>query len=310
MRRLAARPGATGLVTARSPIPVPAAPPVSDARYDAVAQASAAVVIRGYSTSFGWACRLLGRPVRPHIRNIYALVRLADEIVDGPVSADRSARGRQLLDELERETAHAVAAGYSTNLVVHAYALTARRHQLRPELMEAFFTSMRMDLDTSTHTPDSFADYVYGSAEVVGLACLQVFLGAAGRSSDYAALSPGARCLGAAFQKINFLRDLAADRDDLGRSYFPGIDPGHLTDTQRDLLVADIRTDLDEAREALVRLPTNSRTAVAAAHGLFAELTRRIASTPADQLMRTRVRVPGPVKARILARAVATGGRL
>ena len=280
----------------------------SDARYDAVAQASAAAVIEGYSTSFGWACRLLARPVRGHVRNIYALVRLADEIVDGPVSAHDPARGRELLDELERETAHAVVEGYSTNLVVHAYALTARRFQLRPEHMTAFFASMRMDLDTSTHTTDSLATYIHGSAEVVGLACLQVFLGDAGRT-DYEVLAPGAQSLGAAFQKINFLRDLAADHDALGRTYFPGIDPARLTDDQRDVLVADIRADLLAARPALHQLPANSRTAVAAAHGLFAELTQRIADTPAELLLRSRVRVPGPVKARILARAVTAGGR-
>ena len=306
MRRLTVNPTTTAPTPTPTAAPMPA--PASDARYDAVAQASAATVIRGYSTSFGWACRLLGHDVRGHVRNIYALVRLADEIVDGPVSAHDTARGLQLLDELERETAHAVVEGYSTNLVVHAYALTARRFDLAPDLMTAFFASMRMDLGTQTHTAESFADYVYGSAEVVGLACLQVFLGAAGRT-DYAALAPGARSLGAAFQKINFLRDLAADRDDLGRSYFPGIDPGRLTDDQRDLLVADIRVDLLAASGALRQLPANSRTAVSAAHGLFAELTQRIADTPAKLLLRSRVRVPAAVKARILTRALVTGGR-
>lgn len=287
---------------------VPLTSSMSDARYDAVAQASAGAVIRGYSTSFGWACRMLGRPVRPHVRNIYALVRLADEIVDGPISAVDPARSLQLLDELERETAHAVAQGYSTNLVVHAYALTARQFEIQPELMDAFFASMRMDLTTTIHTPETFDTYVYGSAEVVGLACLQVFLAAAGRD-DYEELAPGARRLGAAFQKINFLRDLAADHDNLGRSYFPGIDPARMTDGERDSLVVGIRADLGAAADALTLLPPNSRVAVAAAHGLFAELTSRIAATPAVELRRTRVRVPGPVKARILARSLSTGGR-
>ena len=310
MRRLAVGPRTATRAPSRRPAqPTPTPPPVaSDARYDAVAQASAATVIRGYSTSFGWACRLLGTDVRSHVRNIYALVRLADEIVDGPVSAHDPARGLQLLDELERETAHAVAEGYSTNLVVHAYAITARRFEIDPDLMVAFFASMRMDLDTPTHTAESFTDYVFGSAEVVGLACLQVFLGAA-RRTDYDALAPGARSLGAAFQKINFLRDLAADHDDLGRSYFPGLDPARLTDDERDLLVADIRADLLAARGALNRLPANSRAAVAAAHGLFAELTQRIADTPAELLLRSRVRVPAAIKARILTRALVTGGR-
>lgn len=284
-------------------VPVPA-----DARYDAVAQASAAVVISGYSTSFGWSCRVLGPSVRGHVRNIYALVRLADEIVDGPVSAHDPERGLALLDELEAETARATASGYSTNLVVHAFAITAREFAIPADLVEAFFASMRMDLTVTTHTAQSLDTYIYGSAEVVGLACLRVFLGAAGRDDD-AALAPGARSLGAAFQKINFLRDLAADHDGLGRSYFPGIDPDHLTESEKSVLVADIESDLAAAEVALAQLPANSRVAVSAAQGLFAELTRRVAATPAAELRRTRVRVPNAVKARILARSLASGGR-
>jgi phytoene/squalene synthetase len=278
-----------------------------DPRYDAVAQASAAVVIDGYSTSFGWACRLLHRPVRGHVRNIYALVRLADEIVDGPLAAADQTRSARLLDDLERETYDAVETGYSTNLVVHAFAITARRFDLDHEHVRAFFASMRTDLTRSVHTADSLDEYIYGSAEVVGLMCLDVFLGAAGRT-DVADLTPGARSLGAAFQKINFLRDLGADHDDLGRAYFPGVDLAAFTDADRDVLVADVRADLDRAATVIPRLPANSRVAVAAAHGLFAELTRRVAAVPAAELLTTRVRVPAPAKARIVAAALRSRG--
>lgn len=294
----------------------------SAALYDQVAQASAAAVIEGYSTSFGWACRLLAAPVRSHVRNIYALVRLADEIVDGAFDdVDEPAR-RAILDDLEAETMHAFRTGHSTNLIVHASALTVRRFEVDPALFTAFFTSMRMDLTVTEHTSASFATYVYGSAEVVGLMCLQVFLGAeddasaaagtrraGGKQARQETLVAGARALGSAFQKINFLRDLAADHDDLGRTYFPGFDPRDFTDARRDELVTDIRADLAVARKSIDLLPTNSRVAVAAAYGLFAELTRRIAATPATTLRSTRLRVPTPVKARILAAAALTGGR-
>ncbi|MEP7763703.1 squalene/phytoene synthase family protein [Sanguibacter sp. 25GB23B1] len=277
----------------------------SDETYDAVAQASAAAVIRGYSTSFGWACRLLHTSVRADVRNVYALVRLADEIVDGPHGAADPDGAAQRLDALEAATTEALVSGYSTNLVVHAFALTARRYGIDAELVDPFFRSMRADVDVREHTPESLADYIHGSAEVVGLMCLRVFLGAAGRTPDWDALAPGASRLGAAFQKINFLRDLAADHDDLGRVYFPGLDVEHFTDEHKDALLADIRADLDAAELAIVRLPANSRAAVAAAHGLFAELTGRVAATPARELLRTRVRVPGPIKARVLATALA-----
>ncbi|PFG32756.1 phytoene/squalene synthase family protein [Sanguibacter antarcticus] len=276
----------------------------SDETYDAVAQASAAAVIRGYSTSFGWACRLLKATVRADVRNIYALVRLADEIVDGPHGASDPQQAVLRLDALEASTAETLESGYSTNLVVHAFGLTARRYGIGADLVDPFFRSMRTDVDVREHTPESLADYIYGSAEVVGLMCLRVFLGAAGRD-DWDAMAPGASRLGAAFQKINFLRDLAADHDELGRVYFPGLDVEHFTDEHKDALLDDIRADLDAADAAIVRLPANSRTAVAAAHGLFSELTTRIAATPARDLLRTRVRVPGPTKARVLAAALA-----
>jgi phytoene synthase len=190
---------------------------------------------------------------------------------------------------------------------VHAFARTARDAGFGAELIEPFFTSMRMDLSQTEHDAESFARYVYGSAEVVGLMCLRVFV----RGGDYgpeqlATLERGARALGAAFQKVNFLRDLQADSDALGRSYFPGIDVAALTDAQKTALVDDIDADLDAAAATLPLLPRSSRRAVALAHGLFAELGRRIRITPASTLIHTRIRVPDPVKLRIAA-AAATG---
>lgn len=275
--------------------------------YDRVATASAAVVIREYSTSFGWAARLLGEPVRTGVRSIYALVRIADEIVDNPDPMPRAHRAH-LLTVLEEETHQALRTGYSTNLVVHAFALVARSSGIGAELVDPFFASMRADLTRSEHDADSLAEYVYGSAEVVGLMCLRVFL--AGRAEPtYAELSDGARRLGAAFQKVNFLRDLAADHDELGRTYFPGLDLGSFSDAHRDVLLDDIDADLAAAAAVIPRLPTSSRRAVRAAHGLFAELSRRLRATPAAEIKLRRVSVPAPAKVRVLVCAVVGAGR-
>ena len=276
------------------------------ASYDAVADRSAAVVIRAYSTSFGWACRLLGPAERVHVRNIYALVRVADEIVDDPSQGWSTRDRRRMLDALEADTAQALESGRSANLVVHAFACTARRFGIGPELVTPFFTSMRADLSVDRHDAASLAEYVYGSAEVVGLMCLRVFV--AGDDAAYARLAPGAQRLGAAFQKVNFLRDLAQDHSDLGRTYFPGLDPASFADSHRDALLDDIDEDLRVAQAALAQLPPGSRRAVWLAHALFSELSRRLRATPAARIRTSRIRVPDAVKARIVLRAALLGG--
>jgi phytoene/squalene synthetase len=279
--------------------------------YDDVARQTASLVIRRYSTSFGMASRLLGAGIRQSVENIYALVRVADEIVDGgaeEAGLDLLAAGR-LLNAYEQETERALEEGYSADLVVHAFARTARAAGFGRELTKPFFASMRADLHETVHDEASFADYVFGSAEVVGLMCLQVFLVGHSRSAaELETLETGARALGAAFQKVNFLRDLAADHDKLGRSYFPGVDVTRLTDDEKNRLLDDIDHDLAQAAATLPLLPRDSRRAVALAHGLFAELSRRIRRTPAATLITTRVRVPDPVKLRI-GLAATVGGR-
>ncbi len=277
------------------------------ALYDTVAQETAGIVIHRYSSSFGLASRLLGKDIRRDVANIYALVRLADEIVDGvarEAGADRI-ETRRLLDELETETHRAMASGFSTNLVVHAFALTARRTGIDRDLTRPFFASMRVDITEVVHTPRSFDTYVYGSAEVVGLMCLRAFLKDVDVSAEQdARLVHGARKLGAAFQKVNFLRDLSADVDSLGRSYFPGINIATFTEEDKVRLVADIDADLAISASIVPELPPSSRRAVALAQNLFAELNRRIALTPASELKQTRVSVPTLVKARLALAAL------
>jgi len=276
--------------------------------YDRVAQRSAAVVISSYSTSFGAACRLLAEPVRSHVRNIYALVRIADEIVDAPELGADVGRRAQLLDRLEEETEQALEDGRSSNLVVHAFATSARACGIGTDLVQPFFASMRTDLHKTSHDDGSFDRYVYGSAEVVGLMCLRAFLTDPGARAGFEELCPGARRLGAAFQKVNFLRDLCEDHDVLGRSYFPGVVLQDFDDTHKDALLDDIDSDLRAAAAVIPLLPASSRRAVSAAHGLFLELSCRLRATPAARIRRERVRVPGPVKARIVARALLGRG--
>lgn len=274
--------------------------------YNATAEASAAVVIRRYSTSFGWASRLLDASTRDHIARVYALVRIADELVDGPAEmagVDRETRG-VLLEELEAETERALRLGFSTNLVVHAFALTAREHGIGMELCRPFFASMRRDLDASSFSAAELNDYIYGSAEVVGLMCLAVFeSGSVREEGERGRLEAGARHLGAAFQKVNFLRDFADDHDDLGRAYFPGTEK-NLTESSKADIVASIRQDLRIADQSIPLLAPGCRAAVWAARAMFGELTDRIDAAPVAVLRHTRVRVPNPVKARILARAL------
>jgi phytoene/squalene synthetase len=274
-------------------------------RYDVLSEQSAAMVIRRYSSSFGLASLLLARPVRTHVCNAYALVRVADEIVDNPdPTVGRDARDR-MLTSLQADVRQALETGYSGNLVVHAFAATAIACGIGAELIDPFFASMRMDLDTLVHTEHTFDRYVYGSAEVVGLMCLRIFLAEEPtRDQDYDHLADGAQRLGAAFQKLNFLRDLAEDHDTLSRCYFPGLDVDAFCDTDRDRILDDIAADLDAAAAVVPGLPAGSRRAVRVAHATFAELAVRLRAAPAAEIRRTRVRVPDPVKLRVLAGAL------
>ena len=283
------------------------------AQFTRTAERAANQVIDAYSTSFGLAARLLGPRHRQHIRNIYALVRVADELVDG-VTAEAGlsvAEQRDALERLIEETHRAMRVGWSSDLVVHAFAQTARAAGIDESLTEPFFISMRTDLDNHASAPASLAcfdaaahrDYVYGSAEVVGLMCLRVFVRDESlNASDAAALEHGARSLGAAFQNINFLRDLADDTERLGRSYLGTVD--RLSDDDRIIWVRTVRSQLADADRAIPLLPRDTRTAVRSARALFAALTDRIARTTVQELYRTRVRVPDPVKARLIAGAL------
>ncbi|MDY5786439.1 MULTISPECIES: phytoene/squalene synthase family protein [unclassified Corynebacterium] len=265
---------------------------------------AASRVIATYSSSFSLATRVLSAPLRRDIRNLYAMVRIADEIVDGSAAEG----GRDVLALLNAYEASVLAAPgqrFHTDPVLHAYAATARRCSFDPEHVRAFFASMRRDTAQSTYDTAEFAEYVYGSAEVIGLLCLQAFVTHHPvPASRWPELEAGARALGSAFQKINFLRDMAEDSGELGRSYFPQLRRGTLTDAAKSDIVADIRGELDHARRVIPLLPGGARAGVAAAEALFRELTDRVDATPADTLLHERVSVPAHIKLFVTARAI------
>ena len=281
--------------------------------YSSTARAASGPVISRYSTSFGVATRLFPSRCRDDIRVVYALVRIADEIVDGTAGEaglDVAAQ-RQVLDDLEADTERALVTGFSANLAVHAFATTARRVGITSTLTRPFFASMRCDLEPVVFDDHQYRSYIHGSAEVVGLMCLRTFL--AGRdvpAEQVARLEAGAIRLGAAFQKINFLRDLADDGRRLKRAYFPGSAPGSIADAGKAAVVAEIRADLAVARSVIPELPADCRRAVASATGLFGELLRRLDRLPASELLDRRVHVPTAVKVRILLAACIAPGRV
>ncbi|MDK8797389.1 phytoene/squalene synthase family protein [Corynebacterium sp. MSK044] len=278
-------------------------------RYDAMCCDAAAAVMKQYSTSFTMATKLLPGQTKVDIRNLYAVVRIADEIVDGTAQQASVADVSALLDAYEVAVLAAPSQRFHSDPILHAYAQTARRCAFDPAHITAFFTSMRRDANQTTYTQNDFDEYVYGSAEVIGLLCLSTFTaGMPFSPAVEAKLAEGARSLGAAFQKVNFLRDIAVDSRELGRSYFPGINPAAnqpLDDAAKDAIVADIRADLAVARQSIGLLPRRVRAGVVAAADLFEELTNMIDVTPAAVLATTRISVPRRRKLWLTARAAS-----
>lgn len=272
--------------------------------------AAAGTVIGEYSTSFSLATKLLPTRERRDIRNLYAVVRIADEIVDGTATEASVTTPQDVLDAYEKQVLNAPEIRFHTDPIMHAYAATARRCGFAAEHIRAFFASMRRDLHQNDYSHRDLDAYVYGSAEVIGLLCLNVFLADRHISdAERAEMESGARRLGAAFQKVNFLRDLEEDTAELGRSYFQSY--GAINETTKQELVDEIRDDLAAAEKAIWLLPFQVRAAVLAAKNLFGELTEMIAETPAEELVRTRVSVPAHRKAVLTVQAVAqaTGRR-
>ncbi len=253
--------------------------------YKQVAFDTSRLATNRYSTSFSLACKLFPPATRCDIYGVYGLVRLADEIVDTYRGQDQL----QILDDLEVDTYKSLKTGYSSNLMVHAFVDVAIRNSIDKQLIKPFFESMRQDIGHSTYSQKELDAYVYGSAEVVGLMCLRIFL--RGDKTRYNELKPGAQALGAAFQKVNFLRDLRADHDVLGRVYFPEVDWKNFNDSAKREIEAGIARDFEQAAVAITQLPAGARPAVTAAYHYYLKLLAQIQKTPASQLKTRRVRV-------------------
>ncbi len=250
-----------------------------------------------YSTSFSMSSRLFMADTRRHIYAVYGLVRIADEIVDAYDGNDQEAR----LNELEAEVTRARTAGYSTNPIVHSFAVTAGEFGIEDDLVGPFFASMRMDLSKKTYSLEEYETYIYGSAEVIGLMCLKIFT--KGNVDEYAALSDGARALGSAYQKVNFLRDMKADYNELGRVYFPGVGYSSFSEQDKASIIADIEREFALAKDYIDRLPSSARAAVRASYYYYSTLLQQLKVLPASSIVSRRIRVANWRKILLLLRA-------
>ena len=271
--------------------------------YTAVSYKNARQLTLAYSSSFGLSSRFFSATIRPHIYALYGLVRIADEVVD----TYRGPDARIQLDALEQDTYDALDSGYSTSPIIHAFAQTARIYGIDKTLIAPFFSSMRTDLEPQTYSSSDYERYIHGSAEVVGLMCLRVFV--EGDTDAYDSLKPGAVALGSAYQKVNFLRDLAADYKELGRTYFPDVSYETFDDVAKARIVADIQRELKVASEAIRRLPSSSKKATLMSYVYYSELLRKLDSTPAVVIKTRRIRVSSVRKAYLLIRTALFGTR-
>lgn len=241
--------------------------------------------VRGYSTSFSLAIRSLDREFRGPIQSIYGFVRLADEIVDTFHGYDKAA----LLTRLREDTHRAIHDGISLNPVLHSFQRTVRAWGISPDLYDTFLDSMEMDLHGRTYDQQTYESYIHGSAEVVGLMCLRVFC----KNDDalYQRLRPAAMKLGAAFQKVNFLRDLKDDHAKLGRTYFPGLVVAQMDGNMKRRIESDIQSDLEIGLSGIKQLPRGSRFGVYMAYVYYLALFKKIQALPCDRILNERIRV-------------------
>ena len=250
-----------------------------------------------YSTSFSSAIKLLHKDLRQPIFNIYGFVRFADEIVDTFHNHNKAV----LLEEFKRETYLAIERKISLNPILHSFQLTVNQYNISHDLIEAFLYSMELDLSERKYDKSGYEQYIYGSVEVVGLMCLYIFCD--GNTTLYEQLKPSARSLGAAFQKVNFLRDLKADFEGLQRVYFPGCDFRNFTETDKQNIEFDIQKDFNEAYVGILQLPMKSKFGVYVAYKYYLSLFNKIKKLEPENIMEQRVRIPDYGKFFIVAKA-------
>ncbi|WP_128547265.1 phytoene/squalene synthase family protein [Larkinella soli] len=253
------------------------------------------LVTEQYSTSFTLGIKTLDRRFHDPIYSIYGFVRYADEIVDTFYDYDQ----KYLLEKFRQDTDEALRDGISLNPILHSFQRVVRQYHIERSLIDAFLKSMEMDLYVNEYNDLGYQEYIYGSAEVVGLMCLRVFC--EGDEAMFDRLKEPARKLGAAFQKVNFLRDLKSDYVDRGRVYFPGVDFGDFTRDAKQLIEEDIQRDFDEALVGIMNLPRGARMGVHLAYTYYRTLFSKIKQIPASRIQQERVRVPDMKKIALLA---------
>lgn len=266
--------------------------------FDNIARHCSKHVTKSYSTSFSTATRLLSPSIRQDIYNIYGFVRFADEIVDTFHDYEKE----MLFDDFERQLYNAIDQNISLNPILNSFQETVHKYQIPAHLYKAFMKSMRADLYKSNYkTVEEYEQYIYGSADVVGLMCLKVFV--KGNEDLYDELKHDAKKLGSAFQKVNFLRDLKADHEDLNRTYFPNVNLNELDESTKIRLINEIQEDFDAGLRGISRLPVEAKLGVYTAYVYYSKLLNKLKNTPSLQIKSSRIRVNDYQKVGLLAQS-------
>ncbi len=260
-------------------------------------EACSSIVTKKYSTSFASAIKLLNKKIQQPIYNIYGFVRFADEIVDTFHHQDKE----NLLHDFKAETYQAIERKLSLNPILNSFQLTVNQYNIDHKLIEAFFKSMQLDLSKQHYDQKGYEDYIYGSAEVVGLMCLYIFCN--GNYEIYERLKPSAKSLGAAFQKVNFLRDVKADFEGLQRMYFPNCNFNNFTEKDKLNIEKDIATDFKNAFLGIKNLPSTSRFGVYVAYKYYFSLFKKIKKVQPANILEQRIRIPNYKKVYIVLKA-------
>lgn len=266
--------------------------------FDTVSNQCSKVVTQSYSTSFSLATKMLASSIRQDIYNIYGFVRFADEIVDSFHNYDKELLFNNFTNDLELALEHKI----SLNPILNSFQETYHKYAIDKSLVDAFMKSMRLDLYKQNYLTDSeYKDYIYGSADVVGLMCLKVFVN--GDQVKFDELKDSAMSLGSAFQKVNFLRDLKADFEGLSRTYFPNTDLNHLDETSKQTIINDIENDFEKGLQGIKNLPIEAKFGVFMAYRYYSQLLKKLKKTPALEIKSTRIRVPNYKKFELLTRS-------
>lgn len=266
--------------------------------FDHVSYECSKIVTESYSTSFALATRMLASGIRKDIYNIYGFVRFADEIVDTFHDYNKEA----LFNDFETALEDALEQRISLNPILNSFQATFHKYKIPKHLVDSFMKSMRMDLSKNVYTThEEFREYIYGSADVVGLMCLRVFV--YGNDDKYEELRESAMALGSAFQKINFLRDMKADYEDLNRSYFPNTNLLDLDEDSKTRIVREIKEDLHLGYQGILSLPNSSKFGVYTAYKYYGKLLNKLKRTPSREIKNARIRIPNYQKFGLLAKS-------